>query len=60
MNLLVKVVAVVAVVLILAVAALRVRKLRRDEMRDLSKPVERRLRTPPLHKVVNVRFWRGG
>lgn len=47
MNLLVKVVAVFAVVLILAVAALRVRKLRRDEMRDLSKPVERRLMTPP-------------
>jgi hypothetical protein len=47
MNLLIKVVAIVAVVLILAVAALRVRKLRRDEMRELSRPVERRLMTPP-------------
>jgi hypothetical protein len=47
MNLLVKVVVILAVVLIVAVAALRVRKLRRDKMRELSKPVERRLMTPP-------------
>lgn len=47
MNLVVKVVAIVVVVLIIVVAALRVRKLRRDEMRELSRPVERRLMTPP-------------
>ena len=47
MNLALKVAGAVIVVLILVVATLRVRKLRRDEMRELSKPVERRLMTPP-------------
>ena len=47
MNLALKVAGGVIVVLILVVATLRVRKLRRDEMRELSKPVERRLMTPP-------------
>jgi hypothetical protein len=46
-NLVVKVVAIFVAVLIIGVAVLRVRKLRRDEMRELSKPVERRLMTPP-------------
>jgi hypothetical protein len=41
-------VAVAVVVLLLAVATvLRLRKLRRDEMRELSKPTERRLMSPP-------------
>ena len=47
MNLALKVAGAVIVVLLLVVATLRVRKLRRDEMRELSKPVERRLMTPP-------------
>jgi len=38
---------VVVVVLVVAGAALRIRKLRRDEIRELSRPVERRLMTPP-------------
>src|SRR5271156_5553486 len=42
-----KIVVVVVVVLVVAVAALRIRKLRRDEIRELSKPVERRLMAPP-------------
>jgi hypothetical protein len=41
-------IAAVLVVLLLAIGtALRVRKLRRDDMRELSKPVERRLFSPP-------------
>jgi len=47
MSLIVKVVLAVAVVLILAVALLRIRKLRRDELRELSRPIDRRLVTPP-------------
>jgi hypothetical protein len=42
-----KVIAVVVVLLLLAGTVLRVRKLRRDEMRELSRPVERRLMAPP-------------
>ncbi len=42
-----KIIAIVVVVLLLAGTILRVRKLRRDEMRELSKPIERRLVTPP-------------
>jgi len=37
----------VVVVLVMVGVALRVRKLHRDEMRDLSRPVERRLMAPP-------------
>jgi hypothetical protein len=47
MALALKVVIIVVVVLVVAVAALRIRKLRRDEIRELSRPVERRLMTPP-------------
>ncbi len=47
MILALKVVAAIVVVIILAVVALRVRKLRRDEIRALSRPVERRLMAPP-------------
>ena len=47
MKVALEVVAVFFVVTILATVALRVRKLRRDEMRALSKPVERRLMAPP-------------
>lgn len=47
MNLVVKIVVAILVVLVLAGIALRVRKLRRDEMRELSRPVERRLFSPP-------------
>jgi hypothetical protein len=35
------------VVLVAGIAALRIRKLRRDEIRELSRPVERRLMSPP-------------
>jgi hypothetical protein len=42
-----KVLAIIVVVIILGAVALRVRKLRRDEMRQLSKPVDRRLMAPP-------------
>jgi hypothetical protein len=47
MALALKIVIVVVVVLVVAVAALRIRKLRRDELRELSRPVERRLMSPP-------------
>jgi hypothetical protein len=47
MALALKIAIVVVVVLVVAVAALRIRKLRRDEIRELSRPVERRLMTPP-------------
>ena len=47
MGLALKIVLALAVVLILAVAALRIRKLRRDELRELSRPVDRRLVSPP-------------
>jgi hypothetical protein len=42
-----KIVAVAVVVLLLLGTVLRIRKLHRDEMRELSKPVERRLMAPP-------------
>ena len=47
MTLAIKIVVAIVIVLFIAVAVLRVRKLRRDEMRELSRPVERRLMTPP-------------
>ena len=37
----------IVVVLVVAIAILRIRKLRRDEIRELSRPVERRLVSPP-------------
>jgi hypothetical protein len=46
-TLVLKVVVVILVLLLLAGIALRVRKIRRDEMRELSKPIERRLFSPP-------------
>ncbi len=42
-----KIVVAVVVVLLLLGTVLRIRKLRRDEMRELSRPVERRLMAPP-------------
>lgn len=47
MMLALKIVVVVVVVVLLLGIVLRVRKLRRDEMRELSRPVERRLMAPP-------------
>jgi flagellar basal body-associated protein FliL len=47
MALAVKIVIVLVVVVVVAIAALRIRKLRRDEIRELSQPVERRLMSPP-------------
>ncbi|HEV3266979.1 MAG TPA: hypothetical protein VGZ68_01105 [Acidimicrobiales bacterium] len=47
MNLALKIAALVIVLLVLVVAALRFRKLRRDESRESSKPLERRLVAPP-------------
>ncbi len=47
MTLALKVIILVAVLLIIGVASLRIRKLRRDEIRELSRPVERRLVSPP-------------
>jgi hypothetical protein len=42
-----KIIVVVVIVVLLLGTVLRIRKLRRDEMRELSKPVERRLMAPP-------------
>jgi hypothetical protein len=47
MTLALKIIIVVVVILVVGVAALRIRKLRRDEIRELSQPVERRLMSPP-------------
>ncbi len=47
MTLALKILVLVVVVIVVAIAALRIRKLRRDEIRELSRPVERRLVTPP-------------
>ncbi len=47
MTLLLKIAVLIVVVLVVAVATLRIRKLRRDEIRELSRPVERRLMSPP-------------
>jgi hypothetical protein len=42
-----EIVGIVVAVLLIAGTALRIRKVRRDEMRELSKPLERRLVSPP-------------
>jgi hypothetical protein len=47
MALALKIVIVVVVLLVVVIAGLRIRKLRRDEIRELSRPVERRLMSPP-------------
>jgi hypothetical protein len=47
MALALKIGIVIVVILVVGVAALRIRKLRRDEIRELSRPVERRLMSPP-------------
>jgi hypothetical protein len=47
MTILLEVVLAIIVALVLAVAALRVRKLRRDEMRESAAHVDRRLMAPP-------------
>ena len=47
MILALKVIAVILVVLLLTAVALRIRKLRRDETRELATPIERRLVAPP-------------
>src|ERR1700691_704380 len=47
MALALKVAILLVVIVVVGVAALRIRKLRRDEIRELSRPVERRLMTPP-------------
>src|ERR1700691_3659715 len=47
MALALKVAIGVVVLLVVGIAALRIRKLRRDEIRELSRPVERRLMSPP-------------
>jgi hypothetical protein len=47
MALALKIVIVIVVILVVGVAALRIRKLRRDEIRELSRPVDRRLMSPP-------------
>jgi len=47
MALALKIVVIVVVIGVVGVAALRIRKLRRDEIRELSRPVERRLMSPP-------------
>jgi hypothetical protein len=46
-TLLLKIIVLIVVVLVVAIAVLRIRKLRRDEIRELSRPVERRLMSPP-------------
>jgi hypothetical protein len=46
-TLILKIIILVVVILVVAIAVLRIRKLRRDEIRELSRPVERRLVTPP-------------
>jgi hypothetical protein len=47
MNLTVEIASAVVVVLIVVMAVLRIRKLRRDDIRELASPVDRRLMTPP-------------
>jgi hypothetical protein len=42
-----KIIVLVVVIVVAAIATLRIRKLRRDEIRELSQPVERRLMSPP-------------
>ena len=47
MILALEIMGIVVAVLLIAGTVLRIRKVRRDEMRELSKPLERRLVTPP-------------
>lgn len=47
MTLALKIIVLIVVVIVVAIAVLRIRKLRRDEIRELSRPVERRLMSPP-------------
>ncbi|MGC1237828.1 MAG: hypothetical protein WA860_03455 [Acidimicrobiales bacterium] len=47
MILALEIVGIVVAVLLIAGTVLRIRKLKRDEMRELSKPLERRLVSPP-------------
>ncbi|MEO9180271.1 MAG: hypothetical protein ABI298_01320 [Acidimicrobiales bacterium] len=47
MALTLKVIILIVALLIIGVVILRIRKLRRDEIRELSRPVERRLVSPP-------------
>lgn len=47
MTLTLKIIVLLVVVVVVAIATLRIRKLRRDEIRELSQPVERRLMSPP-------------
>lgn len=47
MSLALKVVILAVVVMVIGTVVLRLRKLRRDEIRELSRPVERRLVSPP-------------
>lgn len=47
MSLAIKIALVAIVILTVAIAMLRIRKLRRDEIRETSRPVERRLMSPP-------------
>ena len=47
MILVLKVLAVIALVLLVGIVALRVRKVRRDQTRELSRSLERRLVSPP-------------
>jgi hypothetical protein len=46
-TLVLKIVVLIVVILVVTIAVLRIRKLRRDEIRELSRPVERRLVSPP-------------
>lgn len=47
MNLTVIILGALVVIVIVGIAVLRIRKLRRDEIRQLASPVDRRLLTPP-------------
>ncbi len=47
MTLALKIIVLLVVIIVVAIATLRIRKLRRDEIRELSRPVERRLVSPP-------------
>lgn len=47
MILALEIIGIVAAVLLIAGTVLRIRKVRRDEMRELSRPLERRLVSPP-------------
>jgi len=42
-----EIIGIVVAVLLIAGTVLRIRKVRRDEMRELSRPLERRLVSPP-------------